>query len=246
MKARILGSYIILVVVIIATFLISLNFDGLFTLEEMGLYLTVTGLIYGLIAAFSVSNVWEKFSAIRATIGEEIGSLINLHEMSRHFSDKTLPKKLGKLISSYCDFIVSTPWSEYHLKQLKHPAFQNLFNFLGEIKTKDKKDNPVLFQNLIGEIQNISAARTHQLTLASHGISKLRWFLLLFLSASVIIGLLLTITPSGPTVSAFANTVMTAVILLILVVIYDLDMLQFEVEIISNKPYREVKKYVKG
>ena len=245
MKREMKKVYLMFIASVVVIFLISVFFRGAFTIEEMSFYLTVTGLIYGLMAAFTISNVWEKYSEIRSSIAEEISSLQSAYELFRHFKDKTLLIKFGKVVSDYCNYIHGTFWKDYNIKNhLSNPKFLALFDFIGEVKPKHKQYDSALWEKFLEEIQDVSTARTKQLTLASHGVSRLRWGLLVFLSVSVIGGMLLTVSQSGVNVAAFINTVMGAAILLILVVIFELDMLEFNIEVISNVPYRRVAEHV--
>jgi len=237
-------AYTYLVVIIIISFLISLNTIKVFSLEEMSLFLTVVGLIYGLIAAFTINNAWERFSKIRDAVAEETNSLVTMYIFAKQLSDKVAFKKLKETLLEYSQEIPTIEWHEYWASEKTHKKFRNLIKIVSEIKLKNQKDIE-LFDEVGEELRDAAAARNAQLVLAQTRVPKLQWALNILLSAILIIGLVLVAIPNY-VLSIFIVSAMVAAVLMIFVVIYELDSMKMAEEEISNEPYRQVTRIIKS
>jgi hypothetical protein len=201
----------------------------------MALFLTVVGLIYGLIAAFTINNSWERFSKIRDSIAEETSSIQNLHEILKEIADKPLMKKFYNVIAEYCKGVLESEWYEYWLKEDVHKKFRELFDVLGSVKVSSPKDT-VLYDQCFDEMHQASTSRTQQLVLAQTRLSKIQWTLLLFLSVILVISIIFLSLPSG-ILSIFVSTTMITSIVLIFFVIYELDSMKLSEREVSVEPY---------
>ena len=108
---------------LIVAFMLSFNVFRIFSLEEMSLFLTVIGLIYGLIAAFTITNAWERFSKIRDAIAEETDALVDIYFYTKQLSDKTSFHKIRQGILEYCKEVPTVSWEEYWSSTSTHKKF---------------------------------------------------------------------------------------------------------------------------
>ncbi|MFA4819697.1 MAG: DUF4239 domain-containing protein [Candidatus Aenigmatarchaeota archaeon] len=228
-------SYYYLIVIVLVSFTISLNRLDTFTLNEMSLFLTVIGLIYGLIAAFSINNSWDRFSKIRDAVSKEISSLLLLFKYSNYISDKKSRLALKKTLLEYCNEVPRVEWHDYWKSEDTHRKFRKIQDIVIGMKLKGEKDS-VIFDQMTDELTNATNARDQQLILAQTKISKIQWVLNIFLSAVLVIGLLL-LDISNFILSMFISTSMIAAVLMILVVIYEMNSMKVSEEEISIDPY---------
>ncbi len=240
MKAH---SYIYLVVVVLFSFLLSLNSIKLFSLDEISLFLTVIGLIYGLIAAFTISNAWQRFSAIRDAISEEVYALMSMYIYAQEFSDKTTFGRLKSKLIEYCMEVPEIEWHEYWRSDKTHKKFRDMIRIVAKVKIKNIKDEH-LFDEITTELEDAARARSMQLVLSQNRTSKIQWLLNIFLSAIIVMGLVFTSLPNSA-LSMFVITAMIASVLMILVVLYELDSMKVAEEEVSNEPYKQVVRVIK-
>jgi uncharacterized membrane protein YbhN (UPF0104 family) len=209
----------------------------------MRLFLTVIGLIYGLMSAFSINNAWEKFSKIRDAISDETASLKAIYIYSKYLSDKVAFNKIRKTILAYCSDVPRIEWAEYFNSKKTHEEFEKLINSVAGIEIKDTKDGK-LFSDISGELRDAIASRNTQLIMSQTKISSLQWTLNIFLSLILIMGLTFIATPNYSTF-IFVIASMIASIIFILVVIHEMDSLKIADSEVYVSPYEEVVRLIK-
>jgi hypothetical protein len=235
-------TYGYLILALFVAFLLSLNSYKLFTLDDISLFITVIGLIYGLMAAFTINNAWERFSKIRDAIAQEVDGLITMWIYTKHMSDKKSIEEIRKLIIEYCDEAPRIEWDKYLQSVETHKKFHTLIDLISEMKIKNQKD-ALLFAELSEELRSATTGRNAELILASTKVSPMQWTLNIFLSVILIIGLTLLSLPSY-TLTFFIVTTMVAAIIMILCVIYELDKLKYAEKETFCDPYAQVIRVV--
>ena len=228
-------SYVYIVIAILFALILSLNRIEIFSLDEMSLFLTVIGLIYGLIAAFSINNAWERFSKIRDAVAMEIDSLDSLNTLFSQISDKAKARKLKSVLLEYCKEVPKVEWHKYWEAESVHQKFREIQKIVSETKIRTQKDL-LLLDKAMDEMREAASARSQELILAQSRISKVQWLLNIFLSVILILGLVFLRIPNY-NLSVFVVATMIAAILLILVVVYDLDSMKVAEEEVSVEPY---------
>lgn len=232
-----------MIFIVLVAFLLSLNTIKLFSLEDMNLFLTVIGLIYGLIAAFTISGSWERFSKIRDAIANEVDALTVLFILSKHMSDRKNHRELEKKIIEYCNHILTTSWSDCQIAEKTHKGFRSLADVVARKKIKNSKDSEI-FGKLIDELRDISTSINQQIVLSQSTTPKIQWTLNILLSSILIIGLTFMKMPTD-ILSIFVVTTMITAIVMILYIIYELDGMKVAEEEVSYDPYKEVIRLVK-
>ena len=227
-----------IVIAVLVSFVLAMNVFRVFPLNETSMFITVVGLIYGLMAAFTINNVWERFSKIRDAIAEEVSSLLHIQFMLTSFADKKTVKAFSDQLVKYCNLILVTDWKVYWVAQNVHNNFFELYKILGGIKTKDDKES-ALYSACLAEMNQSSTARTHQLVLAQSKLSTLQWGLIGVLSLILTISVVFLALPKG-LLSFFITAATAFSIALILLVIYEFNALEIDKQEISNEPYRDL------
>lgn len=231
-----------LIVIIIFAFVLSLNTIRVFSLEEMSLFLTVIGLIYGLVAAFTINNAWDRFSKIRDGISVETDSLKIVYLLSKNIGDKISFRKIKEAILEYCKDVPEIEWKDYWKSDATHEKFMKIIETVSNINIKNERDSN-LFDHILEESRQACESRNQQLILAQTRISKIQWVLNIFLSAILVVGLVFISVPQY-SLSIFITTAMIASVIMMLLVIYELDSMKVAEEEVSNEPYRDVVKFI--
>lgn len=237
-------TYGYMIAAFLAALFLSLNTVKFVSLDEMSLFLTVIGIIYGLIAAFTISNSWERFSKIRDAISEEIYALTSICIYSQELSDKASFLKLKAKIIEYCKEVPNIEWHEYWKAEKTHKKFRDIIRIVAQVKIKNIKDEH-LFDEITTELEDAARSRSSQLVLSQNRISKVQWSLNIFLSLILVGSLIFTSLPDYK-LSIFIIFSMIASILMILIVIYELDSMKVAEEEVSNEPYRQVVRVIQS
>lgn len=239
-----LKTYRYLFVVVVVAFLLSLNTFRAFSLDEMSLFLTVVGLIYGLVVAFTINNAWERFSKIRDCIAAEVNALMSMYIYAVHLSDQDSLRKLKEQLVEYCKEVPTIEWHDYWKSEKTHQKFRGLIKTVASVKLESTKDQEI-FDEVSEELRAAAVARYQQLVLAETRISKIQWALNIFLSAILIAGLVLLKIPDF-LLSVFIVTSMVSAVIMLLVVLYELDTMKTAEEEVSVEPYKQVVRVVEN
>lgn len=237
-------TYSYMVLAILFSFLLSLNSIKLVSLDETSLFLTVIGLIYGLIAAFTINNAWERFSAIRDGISEEVYALISVYTYTKELSDKSSFRKFKEKLLDYCKDVPTIEWVDYWNSEPTHRKFRDLIRIIAQVKIKNIKDE-LLFNEITTELGNAARVRIRQIVLSQTRISGIQWMLNIFLSSILVLGLIFTSFPDY-WLSVFIISTMVAAILMIFIVLYELDSMKLKKEDVSNEPHRQVIRIIES
>jgi len=227
-----------LVLVMALSFLISMNTFRVFSIEDMSFFLTIIGLTYGLVAAFSIDNSWEKFSKIRDAISQETASLKAIYLYSKYLSDKAISNNIKKKILAYCVEVPKVEWEEYHGNRKTHQKFEDLIDLVAMIIIKDTRDSE-LFGVISEELRYAISSRSSQLVLSQTKISTTQWTLNIFLSAILILGLTCLSLPHY-LLATFMVASMISSIIFILIVIHEMDSLKTSDKEVYIEPYKDI------
>jgi hypothetical protein len=235
-------TYVYLLFALFVAALLSLNSFKLFTLDEISLFITVVGLMYGLMAAFTINNAWERFSKMRDAISQETDGLITMWIYTKHMSDKKSVELIRTQVIEYCDEAPRIEWDNYWKSVETHKKFHTLIDLISEMKVKNQKD-ALLFAELSEELRSATTGRNSELILSTTKVSPMQWTLNIFLSFILIVGLTLLGLPNY-TLTIFTVSTMVAAIIMILCVIYELDTLKFAEKETFCDPYAQVIRVV--
>lgn len=237
-------SYFYMVLALVVSFFLSLNTIKLVSLDEMSLFLTVIGIIYGLMAAFTISNAWERFSAIRDAVAEETYALTSLFIYAGELSDKPGFGKLKAKMIEYCEEVPKVSWKSYWHSEKTHQKFRDIIKIVAQMKLKNIKDEH-LFDEITTDLEDAARARSRQLVLSHTRISNIQWILNIVLSLFLVGGLVFTSLPDYK-LSIFIIFSMISSVIMILVVMYELDAMKISEAEVSNEPYWQILKILRG
>ena len=231
-------------VVVVLSLAAAFLFPGLFPLEDVTLYLTVAGLIYGLFAAFAIGVSWDRYSRIVEYLHEEVGALINIHELVKHITDRKSAHAINKQMLDYLTHVTSVQWKDYFDSEESHKKFRKLFALFGNINMKGEKDAQ-LFDDVGDDLKDASRVREQQLVLSNTPLSPNIWALLLLLSGSVVVGVF-TVEFTNTILGVFTKFIMSLSSFVILFVIHQIDALELAAKEIEEEPIKKLIKLIKS
>jgi len=211
---------------------------GFFAIEDVSLYLTVTGLIYGLLAAFAIGVSWDRYSKIVENLHEEISSELNMHMLIKHMSDKKSALKMNEQLLNYITNVTEVPWAKYFEAETVHKKFRKLFDIFGRLELKTEKDAE-LFDDIGDELEDANRARNQQIVLSATPLAASIWGLLLLLSGTVVVGVYL-VAFSSMVLCVFTKIIMSLSSFAILLVLHQIDSLQLAAEKVEELPNKKV------
>jgi len=212
---------------------------GFFAIEVVSLYLTVTGLIYGLLAAFAIGVSWDRYSKVVENLHDEISSETNMHLLLKHISDRKTALKMDEQILNYLSNIMEIPWNKYFESENVHKKFRKMFDIFGRMELKTEKDSE-LFDDIGDELESASKARNQQIVLSTTPLSASIWSLLLLLSGAVVVGVYL-VAFSSPILGMFTKIIMSLSSFAILLVLHQIDSLQLAEEKVDALPNKAIE-----
>lgn len=230
--------------IVVLAFVLSLNRVKVFSIDEVGIFLTVIGLIYGLIAAFTINNSWERFSKIRDNISAETSSLETLYFFGKNLSDKETFGEIKNNISAYLEAVPIVEWKDYWKSEETHKKFRNIMEAFPKISINNTKDAEI-FDDIGDELKNAAAARTTQLVLSQTRLTKIQWVLNIFLSLILTISIVF-LDINDPYIAAFIVSTMIISIAMILLVIYELDSMKIAEQEVSIEPYLKLAEIIRN
>ncbi len=205
------------------------------------IFLTVIGVTYGLISAFSINNADKCLDQLRDSFAHEASSLRAIFLMSRKLKDNSIKKKIKHLLEDYCKDTINLDIKEYENGVSAHEKFNDLANAVFETKSKMDSDNRLL-TSMTQELVKASSLRDEQIVLARDRLPATQWALELFLSIVLISGL--SMTNFQDSMSHIFVFMLNLSVLVILVVIYKLDSVTDFEEEVSNEPYRSLLRLI--
>ncbi len=163
-----------LAVIVLFSLGLSMNTARFFSMGEVSLFVTVIGLTYGLMAAFTINNAWERFSKIRDAIAEEISSITDIYPLLRSLGAKYdgVARDFARSVIEYAREILRTEWHEYWNREEVHKKFDEWFDIVTRIDPETKREE-VILDNILEALREASLARSKQLVLANTRISGL-------------------------------------------------------------------------
>ncbi|MFC1454708.1 hypothetical protein ACFLQI_01325 [Candidatus Undinarchaeota archaeon] len=215
--------------ILLSSLIISIFLHGGAPTEETGTILEITGLLYGLLAAFMITNAWDGFVNLREKNADELSSLANAFQSTLFtFKNCSMTRHLYKTISKYSEMGLETEWSDYWKLE---SIFSDIYSVVGQFKDKEQ----AIVEDICDYLAQAQESRTNLLILSEMKvITSSEWGLLIFLSVSII-GMLLY-TGTGLLASIITNAILIAAVLIVLWVAYELDMYKWMEHEVSEEP----------
>ncbi len=208
-----------------------------FPLNQAGIFITILGIVFGIIAAFTISSSSTRFNGIRDAIASELNSIVGIGTLSKRFSDRKSFEKIRYSLVDYIKEILKLKKGNSNRGRV-YKSLRAFTSTVAAAKISNSKDG-ALFSSIQADIRVLSSARESQMFLLDERVSATDWVLNLFLSAALIFMIMLVQIQLSYILSFLLISTAVISILLILVTIYHLDALPISDERLVLTPYEE-------
>lgn len=185
------SAFSILFLVILRTYF---QYEGITAdLSAWGVFFSVFGVLYAIVAGFLVIEVLQRFTALQGILEEELNNIEDIRDYL-NFMDGQLKavSKVYKALYVYVKSILDKEWpamAKAEVTDSDTPAelFQ-LMNAIHQLRVTNKSDD-VALQGLMSETFEITTLRTKRIDLANRSLPANLFILLIFMSVVLVIGI---------------------------------------------------------
>lgn len=186
-------------------------------------FLSVLGTVYGILLAFVVVVVWQRFETARDIVEKEGNAAASLFHEARAFSEPGA-SRVSEAARSYLNVVVADEWPAMERGQRSPQAMKvtdDLWEAMTSIEPSNDRENAILGASL-QNLNELNDARRLRLLAAQGGLPPIMWVLLI---GGGVITVILTFFFSSPNFRAqvIMTALFTAAIAFILFLIAAID-----------------------
>ncbi len=202
---------------------------------DLTIVLTISTFLFGIIAAFAISERYSRFQDLRKLVSAETSSLSFIYITSVDI-DKNYSEKLRKLIDDY--LIASMQYELHNYEDELQLEFNTLEKAINQGRIFIKDGKPELFNKLMDSLVLLNKTRNEISLLGKDKMEKVQWLTLISLSFVTILSTIFILNTNIFTRSLAVIFCFT--IILILLILRDLNNDRWHKESISISPFTEV------
>lgn len=180
--------------------------------------LTVSTFLFAILAGFYISRLNSRYSDIRELVSNEDAYFFSLFKAAKVFGEK-FSEKIANVVDKYYISSFESDLDNYYKNTA--PYLANIYEVLYEIKEKSGNST---YASLFSILLSIETARNKNSVIAKEKITKSQWMVLICLTV-IILSCLLYIN-TNQMFSQFLIIIMSAMLVLILLTIRDLQNLR--------------------
>ncbi len=207
--------------------------------ETINSILGMTGLLFGILVGFFITDLYSRFQRIRANVAIEVSGLQTYYLFVKILDgfpkQREWVKKEQELIDKYVCKFFEVEWDDYGKLD---PYFNAIIESLAEVKELETVKEDETYANLLPLLNQITTAREKLYMDGKDKLGKMEWLVILSLAATLIFCIFLVRVPVLPSL-LLSVTLISAVATLVLMV-RDLNNLNFGEEAISFEPYETI------
>lgn len=187
-------------------------------------FLQIIGVLYGIMAAFVVYVVWERYNKIQEITEKETDSLSELYDLVTYLEDEEINRKIKRVITEYSKAVIERGWRKLSKGQKSNQASAALHKVYEEIKSikSERKRFPVIFAQIVEKYEDVTDLRTQRVAMSTQHLPKSLKTLILFDSFALILSVYL-LPMANIWLAIFITIVVAGTVALTLNVIFDLD-----------------------
>jgi len=206
----------------------------------------VFGILYGIMAAFVVFEVWNQYNQTTTLIDKEALGLERLFQLALYFRDDKFTKAMKDVIEKYAMIIINGKFQNLARGQRSKEAalaFRQISGVINGIKFDDDHDS-VVFQQILTNYGELAQTRTERINQA---LARLPSLLKLFIYISSLFVLFsFVLTPfSNMYYGFFGAGALGFVLAMVAQLIEDLDNPFVGVWVITPEPFERALRHIK-
>ncbi len=154
----------------------SVSLEQLTTNNEIaGFKFATVGVIFAVLAAFSVIVVWEKFSEAQGDVVKEAGASAALYRLAAGPDPKM--KATREALTNYLQLAIDKDWPQMALEKESHEVTRALNALYGAVLdlTKGEARPTALLMEMFKQVDTITETRRARLHLATGIVPKIIW-----------------------------------------------------------------------
>jgi hypothetical protein len=148
--------------------------------EAADFFLSVLGIVYGILLAFVVVVVWQRFETARDMVEKEGNAVASLFHEARALSEPGA-SRVAEAVRSYVNAVVNDEWPAMAGGQRSSQATKmtdELWDAVTGIEPRDDRENAILGASL-QNLNELTDARRFRLLAAQGGLPPIMWVLLI-------------------------------------------------------------------
>ena len=212
-------------------------------LSSWGVFFSVFGVVYAIIAGFLLVEVLQKFGNVTSSMDEEVNSLRDTRDFLIYIDgDEKAKKEIKKSLRTYSKSVVDTEWAEMADMTTPtdadtSPELKDLIVAVNGINVTNESDS-VALNSIISEVSKITTHRSKRIGLSDAEIPPSLKVLLVFMSAVLVIGFVFMSVENIWVHMLLVGSVVVAIQLMYMI-ISDLDTPFDGVWNLSDREFRE-------
>jgi hypothetical protein len=186
--------------ILVMTFFASVSVGGLYLVrtriapqrlrddhDVAGFTFGVVGAFYGVILAFVIVAVWQRFERANETASAEGIAILNLHHLSNGLSDP-LRTDLQRALHSYVETVLNREWKQMSRSEfrLNTGPEERLWDVLLKARAVDGRQQE-LISKAIDQVEVLSDERRLRYTYASEDLPSVVW-IVIYVGCAITIG----------------------------------------------------------
>jgi len=236
---KIKTKYLIVIVIALSfSFVFFLPMSGELN-ETINAILGMTGLLFGILVGFFITDLWSRFQRIRGNVAIEVSGLQTYYLFAKVLGSfpghKEWAKREQELIDEYVCKFFEVEWNNYGKID---PLFNKIIKSLAEVKELKTIREDETYANLLPILNQITTAREMLFMDGRDTLSKTEWAVILSLAVTLITCIFLIRVPMLS--SLFLSGTLISAVLALLLILRDLDNLNFGEESVSFEPYETI------
>lgn len=145
--------------------------------EMIGQVFAVAGVLYAIVLAFVVIDVWEKMSAAEETVYREAGAVIEQYHFASSLPDAQR-SEIQRLSRAYVAHVLEVEWPI--MRDHRRPGIEG-DGILDDLRTAvaGAKADELAYEKAVEQGQVLREAREARLATATEGVPAVMWFVLI-------------------------------------------------------------------
>lgn len=206
-------------------------------MDIIGPIFTISSILFGFMAGFTISKLWTRFTEVREAQNMRSATAINIINYSEFFYHNKEFKK--KFIERFDDLAMvdnMIGWDNGHVEHIYAKQIEETFTMLE--KDINNQERSVYMTRILAEYSDFIESNTKIDTLGKERLFFSEWLMLILLSIIIMISTLVLYIPNS-----FVNLllpVFSSAIVLVLYLIYNLDILEVDRDLVSVEPNQRI------
>lgn len=189
-KKKFVSAFLIVILIVLFVLLFSISRTEIFSQNDsqiIGNFIEWFGVLYGVMLALVVVEVWRRYNLINNEVDREADALVLLLKTARYLGDSTDVVRLAQKAKDYANAVIELGTKDSTTESLTNLSIDAIHNEVGNI-LKYEKESPVIISEIMRYLNEAYDLRGDRLTHVRERMPKELWVMVIFTSLVWIIG----------------------------------------------------------